>query len=263
VSGERGVLVSAEAGGFRLVHRHGSNARLGAHAEHATLFCVTPFSLQSHARRPTASTCNSSLLDRARTYAADGPQPPIPVYGPAWHPLADRPHPTGAPAATTGLTQRFHVRDLAPGPFWIGPVRLDPRAHDHPVETFAPGSPRRPDARSLGDTGHSRGRWSGWPCGARLVPIQRRRSLTGLCCLPIYTLPPPVGLLRVPGRRGPAGPHPPAAIGTTRRGRERRRRPSTAASTWAVADRFIDHVRPARLGRDRTRPRRFGSDTSD
>jgi ribonuclease BN (tRNA processing enzyme) len=68
-----------EADGFRLVIDMGNGA-LGALQRYAPLFGVDAIAL-SHLHADHCVDVYSYSI--ARTYAPDGPQPPIPVYGPA------------------------------------------------------------------------------------------------------------------------------------------------------------------------------------
>ena len=78
-----------EADGFRLVIDMG-NGSLGALQRYAPLFGVDAVAL-SHLHADHCVDLYSYSV--ARTYAPAGPQPPIPVYGPAGTARADQPHP--------------------------------------------------------------------------------------------------------------------------------------------------------------------------
>ena len=70
----------------------------------------------------------------ARTYAPDGPQPPIPVYGPAG--TSERISLLHGPGGDDAVTKRFTFETLAPGSMRIGPFDVTLAHMNHPVETF-------------------------------------------------------------------------------------------------------------------------------
>jgi ribonuclease BN (tRNA processing enzyme) len=120
-----------EADGFRLVVDMG-NGSLGALQRYTGLFDVDAVCL-SHLHADHCVDLYSYSV--ARTYSPAGPQPAIPVYGPAG--TAGRIGLIHGVDGDEGLTRRFTFETLSPGELAIGPfdVRL---AHvNHPVETFA------------------------------------------------------------------------------------------------------------------------------
>ena len=139
-----------EAGDFRLVIDMG-NGSLGALQRHAPLFGVNAVVL-SHLHADHCVDLYSYSI--ARTYSPDGPQPPIPVYGPAG--TRERIGLIHGPGGDDGLTQRFTFETLAPGPLRIGPFDVTLAHMNHPVETF--GFRFAHDGRTLaytGDTGET------------------------------------------------------------------------------------------------------------
>jgi ribonuclease BN (tRNA processing enzyme) len=119
-----------EADGFRLVIDMG-NGSLGALQRYAPLFGVDAIAL-SHLHADHCVDLYSYSV--ARTYAPAGPQPPIPVYGPAG--TRDRIALIHAPGGDDGLAKRFTFETLAPGPMRIGPFDVTLAHMNHPVETF-------------------------------------------------------------------------------------------------------------------------------
>src|ERR1700721_2130917 len=120
-----------EADGFRLVVDMG-NGSLGALQRYTGLFDVDAVCL-SHLHADHCVDLYSYSV--ARAYSPAGPQPPIPVYGPAG--TAERIGLIHGVDGDEGLVKRFTFETLTPGQLVIGPfdVRL---AHvNHPVETFA------------------------------------------------------------------------------------------------------------------------------
>lgn len=121
-----------EAEGFRLVIDLGNGA-LGALQRYAGLFDIDAVCL-SHLHADHCVDLYSYSI--ARTYSPGGPQPPIPVYGPAGSceriGLID-----GAGGDGSGLMKRFTFETLAPGTTEIGPFRVATAHMNHPVETFA------------------------------------------------------------------------------------------------------------------------------
>ena len=125
-----------EADGFRLVIDMG-NGSLGALQRYAPLFGVDAIAL-SHLHADHCVDLYSYSV--ARTYAPAGPQPPIPVYGPAG--ARERIGLIHAPEGDDGLAKRFTFETLA--------------HMNHPVETF--GFRFAHDGRTLaytGDTGET------------------------------------------------------------------------------------------------------------
>jgi ribonuclease BN (tRNA processing enzyme) len=120
-----------EADGFRLVIDFG-NGSLGALQRHIGLFDVDAVCL-SHLHADHCVDLYSYSI--ARTYSPGGPQPPIPVYGPAG--TAERIGAIHGPAAEVGLMKRFTFETLEPGQATIGPFDVALAHMNHPVETFA------------------------------------------------------------------------------------------------------------------------------
>jgi len=121
-----------EAEGFRLVIDLGNGA-LGALQRHAGLFDIDAICL-SHLHADHCVDLYSYSI--ARTYSPGGPQPPIPVYGPAG--TCERIgliH--GSRGDESGLMKRFTFETLAPGTLEIGPFLVATAHMNHPVETFA------------------------------------------------------------------------------------------------------------------------------
>jgi ribonuclease BN (tRNA processing enzyme) len=120
-----------EAEGFRLVIDFG-NGSLGALQRYTGLFDVDAVCL-SHLHADHCVDLYSYAI--ARTYSPDGPQPRIPVYGPAG--TADRIALIHGPGGDDGLTDRFTFETLTPGAVRIGPFDVQLARVNHPVETFA------------------------------------------------------------------------------------------------------------------------------
>jgi ribonuclease BN (tRNA processing enzyme) len=119
-----------EADGFRLVIDMG-NGSLGALQRYAPLFGVDAIAL-SHLHADHCVDLYSYSV--ARTYAPAGPQPPIPVYGPAG--TRERIGLIHSPEGDDGLPERFTFETLAPGSIRIGPFDVTLAHMNHPVETF-------------------------------------------------------------------------------------------------------------------------------
>ncbi len=137
-----------EADGFRLVVDMGNGA-LGALQRHAPLFGIDAV-LLSHLHADHCVDLYSYSV--ARQYAPEGPQPPIPVYGPAG--TRERLRQIHGPSTGAGPPEPFTFETLAPGPLRIGPFDLTLAHMNHPVETF--GFRFAADGRTLaytGDTG--------------------------------------------------------------------------------------------------------------
>jgi ribonuclease BN (tRNA processing enzyme) len=121
-----------EAEGFRLVLDMG-NGSLGVLQRYAPLFGIDAICV-SHLHVDHCVDLASYSV--ARTYPPEGPQPPIPVYGPAGTAervaglLGSRPRSTEGPSA------RFDVHALTEGALEIGPFRITTEHMNHPVETF-------------------------------------------------------------------------------------------------------------------------------
>jgi ribonuclease BN (tRNA processing enzyme) len=120
-----------EAEGFRLVVDMGNGA-LGALQRFAPLFGIDAV-LLSHLHADHCVDLYSYSV--ARAYAPDGPQPPIPVYGPAG--TCERIGLVHGPGGDPDLMQRFAFETLAPGSMRIGPFDVALAHMNHPVETFA------------------------------------------------------------------------------------------------------------------------------
>jgi ribonuclease BN (tRNA processing enzyme) len=118
-----------EAEGFRLVMDFG-NGSLGVLQRFVKLFGVDAICL-SHLHADHCADLGVYWV--ARQYAADGPQPPIPVYGPRG--TAERVAGFGG-ESMAAVQARFAFHDLAPGAFEIGPFRITADHVNHPVETF-------------------------------------------------------------------------------------------------------------------------------
>ena len=140
-----------EADGFRLVIDLG-NGSVGALQRYTSLFDIDAVCL-SHLHADHCVDLYSYAI--ARTYSPAGPQPVIPVYGPAG--TAERmAYIHGPNGDDLGLTRRFTFETLAPGHLAIGPFDVQLAHMNHPVETFAFRFTRA--GRSLvytGDTGET------------------------------------------------------------------------------------------------------------
>jgi ribonuclease BN (tRNA processing enzyme) len=117
-----------EADGFRLVLDLG-NGSLGVLQRYAKLFGIDAICL-SHLHADHCVDMGAYWV--ARQYTAQGPRPPIPVYGPP-----------GTAERVTGfggedlerVRERFDFIDHAPET-GIGPFRLTTERMNHPVETY-------------------------------------------------------------------------------------------------------------------------------
>jgi ribonuclease BN (tRNA processing enzyme) len=118
-----------EADGFRLVIDMG-NGSLGVLQRHAELFGIDAVCV-SHLHADHCIDLGSYWV--ARRYAPDGPQPPIPVYGPRG--TAERIAGLGGEDAAS-VRDRFDVRELESQAQDIGPFRVTTEHMNHPVETF-------------------------------------------------------------------------------------------------------------------------------
>src|ERR1700689_2101138 len=139
-----------EADGFRLVIDMG-NGSLGALQRYAPLFGVDAMPLTPRPADPCVALSPSSI---ARTYAPAGPQPPIPVYGPAG--TRERISLLHSPEGDDGVAKRLTFETPAPGSPRIGPFDVTLAHMNHPVETF--GFRFAHDGRTLaytGDTGET------------------------------------------------------------------------------------------------------------
>jgi ribonuclease BN (tRNA processing enzyme) len=119
-----------EADGFRLVVDMG-NGSLGALQRHAPLFGVDAVCL-SHLHADHCVDLYSYSI--ARTYNPAGPQPAIPVYGPAG--TCERIGLIHGPGDDPRLMKQFSFQTLAPGATRIGPFEVTLAHMNHPVETF-------------------------------------------------------------------------------------------------------------------------------
>ena len=118
-----------EAEGFRLVLDLGNGA-LGALQRHAGLFSVDAIAL-SHLHADHCVDLGAYWV--VRQYAPEGPQPPIPVFGPPG--TAERVAGLGG-EDVAAVHARFGFGDLAPGTFEVGPFRVTTDHVNHVVETF-------------------------------------------------------------------------------------------------------------------------------
>src|SRR5690242_7925731 len=118
-----------EAEGFRLVVDLGNGA-LGALQKYAGLFDIDAICL-SHLHADHCVDVHSYAI--ARKYSPAGPQPPIPVYGPAG--TGERLAMIHGPFGDDGLMKRFMFETLSPGTFEVGPFLITTAHVNHPVET--------------------------------------------------------------------------------------------------------------------------------
>jgi ribonuclease BN (tRNA processing enzyme) len=120
-----------EAEGFRLVVELGNGA-LGPLQKHIGLFDADAVCL-SHLHADHCVDLYSYSI--ARMYSPAGPQPPIPVYGPAGtRERIGAIH--GSEGDAYGLMSRFTFETLAVGSFSVGPFDVSTVHMNHPVETF-------------------------------------------------------------------------------------------------------------------------------
>jgi ribonuclease BN (tRNA processing enzyme) len=119
-----------EAEGFRLVVDLGNGA-LGSLQKFAGLFDIDAVCL-SHLHADHCVDLYSYSI--ARTYSPAGPQPPIPVYGPAG--TRERIGLVHGPGGDDGLMKRFTFETIQPGSLSIGPFGVTAAHMNHPVETF-------------------------------------------------------------------------------------------------------------------------------
>jgi ribonuclease BN (tRNA processing enzyme) len=121
-----------EADGFRVVIDLG-NGSLGALQKYTSLFDIDAVCL-SHLHADHCVDLYSYSV--ARSFSPAGPQPAIPVYGPAR--TAERmSYIHGLDGDDLGLTKRFTFQTLEPGHLVIGPFDVQLAHVNHPVETFA------------------------------------------------------------------------------------------------------------------------------
>jgi ribonuclease BN (tRNA processing enzyme) len=121
-----------EADGFRLLVDLGNGA-LGPLQRYASLTGIDAVCL-SHLHADHCVDLYSYAI--ARTYSPAGPQPPIPVYGPAG--TAERIALLHGPGGDDlGLVKRFEFRTVTAGELEIGPFDVGLAHANHPIETFA------------------------------------------------------------------------------------------------------------------------------
>jgi ribonuclease BN (tRNA processing enzyme) len=121
-----------EAEGFRLVIDMG-NGSLSALQRFVPLFGIDAV-LLSHLHADHCVDLYSYSV--ARAFSPAGPQPPIPVYGPAR--TAERmSYIHGLDGDDLGVTKRFRFQTLEPGRMTLGPFDVRLVHVNHPVETFA------------------------------------------------------------------------------------------------------------------------------
>jgi ribonuclease BN (tRNA processing enzyme) len=118
-----------EADGFRLVVDLGNGA-LGVLQRYAELFGIDAICL-SHLHADHCVDLGAYWV--ARQYTAEGPRPPIGVYGPPG--TAERVAGFGL-ESVAAVRARFDFRDLAPQTFEVGPFRITADRMNHPVETY-------------------------------------------------------------------------------------------------------------------------------
>jgi ribonuclease BN (tRNA processing enzyme) len=119
-----------EADGFRLLLDFGNGA-LGVLQRHAGLYDIDAICL-SHLHGDHCLDMSSYWV--ARTYAPDGPMPPIPVYGPAG--TAGRLARAQGTDTAEDMSAAFTFETLTPGSRRIGPFEITLDHMNHPVETF-------------------------------------------------------------------------------------------------------------------------------
>jgi ribonuclease BN (tRNA processing enzyme) len=123
-----------EADGFRLVIDFG-NGSLGPLQKYLPLLGVDAVCL-SHLHADHCVDLYSYSV--ARAYSPAGPQPPIPVYGPAGtqERIARLDGQGELGALVAALAKRFTFRTLEAGSLTIGPFDVQLAHVNHPVETF-------------------------------------------------------------------------------------------------------------------------------
>jgi ribonuclease BN (tRNA processing enzyme) len=119
-----------EAEGFRLLIDMGNGA-LGVLQRHIGLFDVDAICL-SHLHADHCLDLTSYWV--ARQYAPGGPQPPIPVFGPAG--TAGRMAQAYGLDPDPGMTGAFRFETLTGGRSRIGPFQVTTERMNHPVETY-------------------------------------------------------------------------------------------------------------------------------
>ncbi|MGO9779453.1 MAG: MBL fold metallo-hydrolase [Streptosporangiaceae bacterium] len=119
-----------EAEGFRLLIDLGNGA-LGVLQRYIGLFDVDAICL-SHLHADHCLDLTSYWV--ARQYAPGGPQPPIPVFGPAG--TADRMARAYGLDPDPGMMEAFRFETLTAGRSRIGPFLVTAARMNHPVETY-------------------------------------------------------------------------------------------------------------------------------
>ena len=117
-----------EAEGFRLLLDLGNGA-LGVLQRHADLYSIDAVALSHLHADHCLDMCSYWV---ARRFAPGGPQPAIPVYGPAG--AAERLSLAADPGSD--LTGAFDFHTLTPGTRRIGPFQVITERMNHPVETY-------------------------------------------------------------------------------------------------------------------------------
>ena len=122
-----------EADGFRLIIDLG-NGSLGALQKYADIFDVDAVFLSHLHADHCVDLCAYAV---ARSFSPAGPQPAIPVYGPA-NSAKRMAYIHGLDGDDVlGLTKRFTWETLTPGKLTVGPLNVQLAHVNHPVETFA------------------------------------------------------------------------------------------------------------------------------
>jgi ribonuclease BN (tRNA processing enzyme) len=119
-----------EADGFRLLLDLGNGA-LGALQRHAGIYDIDAVCLSHLHADHCLDLCSYCV---ARIYSPGGPQPRIPVYGPAG--TEQRMDQAFGPHEPRGVAEAFDFVTLTPGTRQIGPLRVTLATMNHPVETF-------------------------------------------------------------------------------------------------------------------------------
>ncbi len=118
-----------DTGDFRLVLDVGNGA-LGALQRYTGLAEVDAICLSHLHADHCLDMCGYSVF---QNYHPDGPQPPIPVYGPAG---TQERLSMALGSDHLGMAGAFGFTTLAAGPIEIGPLRITTAHMNHPVETF-------------------------------------------------------------------------------------------------------------------------------
>ena len=198
-AGQPGVVLPAEADGFRLVVDLGNGA-LGGLQRYTALNRVDAVALSHLHADHCLDMCPFWV---ARTYSDEGALPSIPVYGPAG--AAERIARANDDPDVTGV---FDFVTLTPGRHRIGPFAVTAGHVAHPIETFAfrfeHGGHVLTYSGDTSESPHS----SSWP--GRLTSCCAKRALP---TCPIFPWPAPVRAAgrpaRRPGRGRAADPDPP------------------------------------------------------